>query len=225
MKEKKHLFFEEVKEVFINKEISYIDCNDVNFQITLEKAKNKLKPIVTYGYWGQEDNGINGQFEVETIDTLDIYYIDNFYEELICNKFIELYSLSKVQDAYGTIWNPQEGIKIFNVYGDEDLMGDRNGFYDLNLTPLTIIYVGNQNKIYLESADLIYDYFEEEYQWKNYIKICLNPEIRKMIKDLGIGKRGYYRKENQFSFLIRDPQPFIKIGYEYNKCSGRIYIS
>ena len=224
MKKIWHEFIYDLKQHFIDLNIKYISSIPDHYKIEVENAIWNKQPVITYGYLGEQDNGINGQFEVYKMDINETYNLDDFFLEIVGAKFKELYPYAKIQDAYGTYFDRENGIKLFNVYGDEDIMIDRVGFYQLSLTPITIIYVGKKNKVFLESADLVYDYYDKRYLWENHIKLELDPSIRTLIEEMGIGKRAYYRKEKHFSFLVRNPDKFIKKGFEYNHKSGKLII-
>ena len=225
MKEKRHKIFDDVKEKFESLNIKFVSLIDTEQRyFKYEDYVDNKEPVFFYGYYGQEDNGINGQFEVEDIDIIHYENIDSCYKGIVCDIFETNYPNSELQDAYGTLWDSESATKIFNAYGDEDNMDERIGFYDLGITPVTIIYVAKKNEVFIESADLIYDYFDKEYRWINYIKFPVDPKIGPLIKELGVGKRGYYRKEKHFSFRVCDGAAFKRVGFSVNEGCTTVFI-
>ena len=222
MEETKHIFFKEVKQLFIDLDFTFINlvgCYD--YPCDEDKIHN---PTIYISEMGQPDNGINGQFEVETIGISCYCNTGDFFEETICDLFKSKHPTYEVQDGYGSIWVPGDYIKIFNVYGDSDLMDDRIGFYDIGITPLTIMYLEDK-KIFIESADLIYDYYDKEFRWVNHIKFPVNFPIINIMKELGVGKRAYFRKEDYFSFRTCDAEAFENRGLKVNDNYTHVIIS
>lgn len=210
-----HSLYDDIKDKFEKLNINFVSTiGPENAYLRYEQNYPNSEPVAFYGECGQTYNDINGQFEVESIDIIDYENTGNFYQDIVCDIFKTNYPGYEVLDAYGTLWDLQNEIKILNVYGDECKMEDRVGFYDLCITPVTLLYTGKDGKVFVESADLIYDYFDNEYRWINHIRFTINPKLGSMLKELGLGKRAYFRKKNEFIFRVSDSSQFAKLGME-----------